>query len=107
MSTITRAHLVDLLHTRIGLSRQDNSDVLESVLENIAASLESGETVKLSGLGTFAVRKKGRRIGRNPKTGEEVAIQPRSVLIFRPSQMLKSALRAAPIKEKRVVEEVT
>ena len=74
----------------MGLSRNESADLLEIVLSRMAAALESGESVKISGFGTFSVRQKGRRIGRNPKTGVEVPILPRRVLVFRPSQVLRA-----------------
>ncbi len=90
MDTVTRAHLAETIYTEIGLSRNDSADLLETLLARIAASLAEGETVKISRFGTFSVRQKGRRIGRNPKTGVEVPILPRRVLVFRPSQVLKA-----------------
>ena len=90
MNTVTRAQLADTIFTQVGLSRNESADLLEAVLERIAVALESGESVKISGFGTFSVRQKGRRIGRNPKTGEEVPILPRRVLVFRPSHVLKT-----------------
>ena len=90
MLTITRAHIAEMIYTQVGLSRNESADLLESVLDRIATRLESGESVKISGFGTFSVRQKGRRVGRNPKTGEEVPILPRRVLVFRPSQVLKA-----------------
>jgi len=90
MLTITRAHIAEMIYTQVGLSRNESADLLEDVLDRIAARLEHGETVKISGFGTFSVRQKGRRIGRNPKTGEEVPILPRRVLVFRPSHVLKA-----------------
>src|ERR1700712_1610392 len=90
MLTVTRAHLAEIIHAEVGLSRNDCATLLESVLSRVGASLEAGESVKISGFGTFSVRQKGRRVGRNPKTGEEVPILPRRVLVFRPSQVLKS-----------------
>src|SRR5271169_3867585 len=92
MNTVTRAHLAELIYTQVGLSRNESADLLETVLDRLTATLESGESVKISGFGTFSVRQKGRRIGRNPKTGEEVPILPRRVLVFRPSQMLREAV---------------
>ena len=89
MSTVTRANLVEHIYSRVGLSRHDSSMILESVLEKISSALEAGESVKLSGFGTFSVRQKGERIGRNPKTGVEVPILPRAVLVFRSSQLLR------------------
>lgn len=93
-NTLTRAHLSEALHSKIGLSRNDSAAFVERVLEEIAARLTRGETVKLSSFGTFAVRAKGGRMGRNPKTGEEVPIQPRRVLVFRPSHVLKDRVNA-------------
>jgi integration host factor subunit alpha len=90
MLTITRAHIAEMIYTQVGLSRNESADLLESVLDRIASRLENGESVKISGFGTFSVRQKGRRIGRNPKTGEEVPIMPRRVLVFRPSHVLKA-----------------
>ena len=90
MLTITRAHIAEMIYTQVGLSRNELADLLEDVLERIAVKLQNGETVKISGFGTFSVRQKGRRVGRNPKTGEEVPILPRRVLVFRPSHVLKA-----------------
>jgi integration host factor subunit alpha len=90
MLTITRAHIAEMIYTQVGLSRNESADLLEAVLDRIASRLENGESVKISGFGTFSVRQKGRRIGRNPKTGEEVPILPRRVLVFRPSHVLKA-----------------
>jgi len=90
MNTVTRAHLAETIFTQVGLSRNESADLLEMILERISTALESGQSVKISGFGTFSVRQKGRRIGRNPKTGEEVPILPRRVLVFRPSHVLKA-----------------
>jgi integration host factor subunit alpha len=90
MSTITRAHLAETIYAEVGLSRNESAALLETVLGRMSAALEAGESVKISGFGTFSVRQKGRRIGRNPKTGVEVPILPRRVLVFRPSQVLKA-----------------
>jgi integration host factor subunit alpha len=90
MSTVTRAHLAECIYTQVGLSRNESADLLEYVLNRVAMALETGESVKISGFGTFSVRQKGRRVGRNPKTGVEVPILPRRVLVFRPSQVLKA-----------------
>jgi len=97
MNTVTRAHLAERIYTQVGLSRNESADLLESVLERLSLSLEGGETVKISGFGTFSVRQKGRRIGRNPKTGVEVPILPRRVLVFRPSQVLKAHVNGTAI----------
>ncbi len=88
-TTITRAHLSEAVYQEVGLSRNESAELVESVLDAIADSLVNGETVKISSFGTFTVRQKGGRVGRNPKTGEEVPIEPRRVLVFRPSHVLK------------------
>jgi integration host factor subunit alpha len=91
--TITRAQLAESIYQEVGLSRNESSDLLELVLNEITQALLKGETVKISSFGSFSVRQKGQRIGRNPKTGEEVPILPRKVLVFRPSQLLKARIR--------------
>ncbi|ATI13053.1 integration host factor subunit alpha [Acetobacter pomorum] len=90
METVTRASLIEQIYQQVGLSRKESSVLLEDVLETVMDALERGESVKISEFGTFSVRKKGQRSGRNPKTGEEVPILPRSVLVFRPSQLLRA-----------------
>lgn len=90
METVTRASLVEQIYQQVGLSRKESAVLLEDILETVMAALEQGESVKVSGFGTFSVRQKGQRSGRNPKTGEEVPILPRSVLVFRPSQLLRA-----------------
>ena len=89
-NTVTRAHLGDAVYHEVGLSKVESVDLIESILNYMAESLERGETLKLSSFGSFSIRKKKQRIGRNPKTGEEVPISPRKVLVFRPSQVLKN-----------------
>jgi integration host factor subunit alpha len=93
--TITRAHLSEAVYQEVGLSRNESADLVESVLQEIADCLSVGDTVKLSSFGSFSVRQKGGRMGRNPKTGEEVPIKPRRVLVFRPSHVLKELINAA------------
>ena len=88
-NTVTRAHLSEAVYQEVGLSRNESAQLVETILEEIASTLEGGENVKLSSFGTFAVRQKGGRMGRNPKTGEAVPIEPRRVLVFRPSNVLK------------------
>jgi len=95
MNTVTRAQLAETIYAQVGLSRNESADLLENVLARVAATLEAGESVKISGFGTFSVRQKGRRIGRNPKTGMEVPILPRRVLVFRPSHVLKARVNGA------------
>ena len=87
--TLTRADLSELLHQEIGLSRAACSDMVEDILAKMCESLSHGENVKISGFGTFVLRDKKERIGRNPKTGVEVPITPRRVMTFRASQLLK------------------
>ncbi len=93
VETITRAQLSEAIYQEVGLSRNESADLLEMVLGEITQALLKGETVKISSFGSFSVRQKGQRIGRNPKTGEEVPILPRKVLVFRPSQLLKGRIR--------------
>lgn len=90
--TITRADLCEAVYRKVGLSRTESAGLVESVLSEIAECLERGETVKLSSFGSFVVRDKGQRVGRNPKTGQEVPIEPRRVLVFKPSAVLKSRI---------------
>jgi integration host factor subunit alpha len=90
--TLTRADLTDALHTGIGLSRAECYDLVDTILENMTTALEKGESVKISGFGTFEVRRKAGRVGRNPKTGVEVPIAPRNVLAFRPSQKMRDKI---------------
>lgn len=90
--TVTRAQLSEAVYQEVGLSRNESAELVESVLEELAAALERAEVVKISSFGSFSVRQKGRRIGRNPKTGEEVPILPRRVLVFRPSHVLKNRI---------------
>ncbi len=93
--TITRADLIEAVYQEVGLSRNESADLVETVLDEIAANLTRGDNVKISSFGSFIVRDKGGRIGRNPKTGEEVPIEPRRVLVFRPSQVLKDRVSSS------------
>jgi len=90
--TLTRADLAEALVNKVGLPRNESQDVVELVLGEISAALARGEGVKLSSFGSFGIRQKGQRIGRNPKTGKEVPITPRRVLIFRPSNIMKERI---------------
>ena len=90
--TVTRADLSEAVYQEVGLSRNESSDLVETILNEIAIALERGEMVKISSFGSFSVRQKGQRIGRNPKTGEEVPILPRRVLVFRASHVLKNQI---------------
>lgn len=90
--TVTRADLSEAVYQEVGLSRNESADLVESVLAEISDTLTQGETVKISSFGSFSVRQKGQRVGRNPKTGEEVPILPRRVLVFRASNVLKNRI---------------
>lgn len=90
--TVTRADLSEAIYQAVGLSRNESAALVESVLSEISDSLVRGENVKISSFGSFLVRQKGGRMGRNPKTGEEVPIEPRRVLSFRPSQVMKERI---------------
>jgi integration host factor subunit alpha len=94
--TLTRADLAEALHHQVGLSRADSADIVEQILSEMCESLALGENVKISGFGTFVLRDKGERVGRNPKTGIEVPIAPRRVLTFRASQMMRDRIVGAP-----------
>ena len=90
--TVTRADLSEAVFNQIGLSRNESSQLVEAVLEHVSDALTKGEKVKISSFGTFSVREKKGRVGRNPKTGEEAPIDPRRVLVFRPSHVLKNQI---------------
>ena len=92
--TITRSDLADAVHQQIGLSHNECSHLVSSVLEEVTESLISGESVKLSSFGTFSVQSKNERLGRNPKTGVEAVITPRRVLSFRPSNLMKKRINS-------------
>ncbi len=95
--TLTRADLSEAVHRQIGLSRTESADLVKSIIDMVSDCLVTGEKVKLSSFGTFIVRDKGGRIGRNPKTGEEVPITPRRVLVFRPSQVMRSQINGGAV----------
>ena len=90
--TLTRADLAEAVVQKVGLPRNESQELVERILDEIAGSLAVGDTVKLSSFGTFGIRDKGERIGRNPKTGQEVPITPRRVLVFRPSNIMKDKI---------------
>jgi integration host factor subunit alpha len=93
-TTLTRMDLADAVHEEVGLSRNESADLVESVLTQMSDALAAGDSVKISSFGTFSIRDKAARIGRNPKTGEEVPITPRRVLSFRPSHLMKDRVAA-------------
>lgn len=97
--TITRADLAEAVYGRVGLSRTDSAEMVEVVLDEISDAVVRGELVKLSSFGSFMVRMKGERVGRNPKTGIEVPITPRRVMVFKPSNILKARINSGSAAE--------
>ena len=93
--TVTRADLCEAVYQKVGLSRTESADLVESVLDEISACIVKGESVKLSSFGSFLVRSKGERVGRNPKMGEVVPIAPRRVMVFKPSNVLKQRINGS------------
>jgi integration host factor subunit alpha len=91
--TLTRADLAEMLNRQVGLSRADSANMIESILDHMTNAIIGGENVKISGFGTFVLRDKAQRIGRNPKTGVEVPITPRRVLTFRASQGMRQKVK--------------
>ncbi len=89
---MTRADLAEIVYQKVGLSRTESAELVQSVLDEISDAATRGETIKLSGFGSFVVRSKGERVGRNPKTGVEVPILPRRVMVFKPSNVLKAKI---------------
>ncbi|MFA7585373.1 MAG: integration host factor subunit alpha [Novosphingobium sp.] len=92
METLTRAEIAEAINRKLGLSRAESLAMVESILQHMSRALADGENVKISGFGTFLLRDKSERVGRNPKTGIEVPITPRRVLTFRASQLLKDQI---------------
>jgi len=97
--TITRADLAEAVYQRVGLSRTESAELIETVLTEISDTLVRGENVKLSSFGSFLVRSKSERIGRNPKTGVEVPITPRRVMVFKPSNIMKSRVNGEVVAD--------
>ncbi len=102
--TLTRADLAEAVVRKVGLPRNESQDMVERVLGEISQSLAGGEPVKLSSFGSFGIRQKGERIGRNPKTGQEVPITPRRVLVFRPSTIMKDRINTGLLKKNGLAE---
>ena len=98
--TLTRADLAEAVVRKIGLPRNESQELVEVVLGEISKTLAKGEGVKLSSFGSFGVKSKGQRIGRNPKTGEEVPITPRRVLVFKASNIMKSRINGGLLRRK-------
>ncbi len=94
MKTITRADVAETIYEEIGLSRKDSNDILDMILDEIVNELSSGNDVKLSSFGTFSLRDKKARAGRNPKTGVEAEICSRRVISFKPSQTMRKIINA-------------
>ena len=99
--TLTRADLAEAVVEKVGLPRNESQDLVERVLEEISGSLALGDSVKLSSFGSFGIRAKSERVGRNPKTGEEVPITPRRVLVFRPSNIMKDKINSGLSTKKK------
>ena len=98
--TLTRMELSEAVFRAVGLSRNESAELVESVLEHMSDALVKGEAVKISSFGTFSVRKKSARVGRNPKTGEEVPISPRRVMTFKASNVLKNRILKSHLSRK-------
>jgi integration host factor subunit alpha len=98
--TLTRADLAEAVVKKVGLPRNESQDLVELVLSEISGSLAQGDSVKLSSFGSFGIRQKGQRVGRNPKTGKEVPITPRRVLVFRPSNIMKDRINSGRMRRK-------
>ena len=98
--TLTRADLAEAVVRKVGLPRNESQELVELVLNEISGSLAKGVSVKLSSFGSFGIRQKGQRVGRNPKTGKEVPITPRRVLVFRPSNIMKDKINAGRMRRK-------
>jgi len=99
--TLTRADLAEAVVAKVGLPRNESQDLVELVLSEISGTLSGGESVKLSSFGSFGIRSKGERVGRNPKTGEEVPITPRRVLVFKPSNIMKDRINSGLRERKK------
>lgn len=97
---LAKVDLAEVLYQQLGFNKREAKEFVDTFFEEIRASLESGEQVKLSGFGNFELRDKGQRPGRNPKTGEEVPISPRRVVTFRPGQKLRKRVEASPYADR-------
>ena len=98
--TLTRADLAEAVVQRVGLPRNKSQELVELILREISSTLATGNSVKLSSFGSFGIRQKGQRVGRNPKTGEEVPITPRRVLVFRPSNIMKDRINSGLLRRR-------
>ena len=104
-NTVTRTDLCEAVYQKVGLARTKCAALVELVLKEITDCIERGETVKLSSFGSFVVRKKGQRIGRNPKTRTEVPISPRRVMVFKPSAILKQRINGVEVADEAIADE--
>ncbi|MEM6414289.1 MAG: integration host factor subunit alpha [Pseudomonadota bacterium] len=102
--TLTRADLTDAIYRSLGISRNESAIFVERIVEEVCSSLENGDSVKISSFGTFMVRDKKMRMGRNPKTGEEVPITPRRVISFRASNVLKDQINENLTNKRQAAE---
>ena len=102
MATVTRADLREAVLREIGLSRRESAEFVDSIIDAIADRLEAGKAVKISGFGTFTLRDKGERLGRNPKTREPAPISARRVVVFKPSAVLKSRMAEGVVRRRRL-----
>ncbi len=100
-STVTKADIVERVYQKIGFSKKESSELVESVFSTLKETLKKGEKVKISGFGNFLVRDKKKRTGRNPQTGEQMEISARRVITFRPSQVLKAVLNGQDPKDEQ------
>jgi integration host factor subunit alpha len=98
--TLTRADLAEAVVHKVGLPRNESQELVELVLNEISTCLAKGDAVKLSSFGSFGIREKGERVGRNPKTGQEVPITPRRVLVFRPSNIMKERINGGSTRRR-------
>ena len=98
--TLTRADLAEAVVQRVGLPRNESQELVELILKEISSTLAAGDAVKLSSFGSFGIRQKGQRVGLNPKTGEEVPITPRRVLVFRPSNIMKDRINSGLLRRR-------
>jgi integration host factor subunit alpha len=99
--TLTRADLCEAVYQKVGLSRTESAQLVEQVLDEISNAIARGENVKLSSFGSFIVRDKGERIGRNPKTGVEVPIESRRVMVFKPSSVMKARVNGLVAEDEK------
>jgi integration host factor subunit alpha len=97
---LTKADIADALFEQLGLNKREAREFVDLFFEEIRATLERGDQVKLSGFGNFELRKKNQRPGRNPKTGEEIPISARRVVSFRPGQKLRARVDSNALSRK-------